>query len=39
MELNLYLTRLNADIAALLDGELTSDDITFERYYIDEFDF
>ena len=39
MELSVYLTRLNADIAALLDGELTSDDITFERYYIDEFDF
>jgi hypothetical protein len=39
MEFDTYLERLNADIAALLAGELTSDEITFERYYIDEFDF
>jgi hypothetical protein len=39
MELNAYLMRLNDDIAGLLAGTLTSDDITFERYYVDEFDF
>jgi hypothetical protein len=39
MELNSYLMLLNQDIAALLGGELTTDDITFERYYLDEFDF
>jgi len=39
MELDSYLMLLTQDIAALLDGSLTSDDITFERYYIDEFDF
>ena len=39
MELASYLMLLNQDIAALLGGQLTTDDITFERYYTDEFDF
>lgn len=39
MEFNDYLMLLDKDISALLSGELTTDDITFERYYIDEFDF
>jgi hypothetical protein len=39
MELSSYLMLLNQDIAALLNGSLTTDDITFERYYTDEFDF
>lgn len=34
-----FLTRLESDIDALLAGELSGDDIYFERYYIDEFDF
>lgn len=39
MEFNSYLMLLNQDIAGLLGGDLTTDDITFERYYVDEFDF
>lgn len=39
MELSSYLMRLSQDTTALLNGSLTADDITFERYYIDEFDF
>lgn len=39
MEFNSYLMLLNQDIAALLSGSLATDDITFERYYTDEFDF
>lgn len=39
MEFNSYLMLLTRDITALLDGSLTTDDITFERYYTDEFDF
>ncbi len=39
MELGSYLMLLNQDVAALLNGSLTADDITFERYYTDEFDF
>ncbi|MES2624926.1 MAG: hypothetical protein V4628_06585 [Pseudomonadota bacterium] len=38
MELNAYLARLNQDIDSLLAGELSTDDISFERYYTDEFD-
>ena len=38
MELNSYLMLVNQDLSALLDGRLIADDITFERYYTDEFD-
>ena len=39
MELTSYLVLLSQDLSALLAGQLTTDDITFERYYTDEFDF
>ncbi len=38
-ELGAYLDRLSADVDALLAGELGNDEINFERYYVDEFDF
>ena len=38
MEFDSYLVLLNQDLSALLGGELTTDNITFERYYTDEFD-
>lgn len=34
-----FLDRVEADAAALLNGELNGDVVRFERYYIDEFDF
>ena len=38
-DLDNYLERVEADIAAMLAGTLTRSDIEFERYYVDEFDF
>lgn len=38
-DIEAYVLRLEQDVAALLDGELASDAIRFERYYVDEFDF
>jgi hypothetical protein len=38
-DLDAYLTRLEQDVAALLDGSLDPEQIRFERYYVDEFDF
>ena len=38
-ELDAYLDRLDADVGALLAGELSNEVIRFERYYVDEFDF
>jgi hypothetical protein len=37
-DLDGFLTRLEADVTALLDGSLVADQIRFERYYVDEFD-
>lgn len=34
-----YLDRLTQDVEALFTGDLVMDDIYFERYYVDEFDF
>ena len=34
-----YLARVEADVTALLGGELDPDAVVFERYYVDEFDF
>lgn len=34
-----YLDLWQADVNDLLSGELSDDDIYFERYYVDEFDF
>ena len=38
-DLYAYLDRLDQDVDALLSGTLSREDIRFERYYIDEFDF
>lgn len=38
-DLEHYLDRLDADVSALLNGELDNSSIRFERYYVDEFDF
>jgi len=37
-DLDNYMNRLDADITALLAGELDGSAIAFERYYMDEFD-
>ncbi len=37
-ELTAYLDRLSADVDALLAGRLQNDVISFQRYYMDEFD-
>lgn len=34
-----FLTRLEGDVDALLARELVGEEIYFERYYVDEFDF
>lgn len=34
-----YITRVEEDVEKMMSGELNRDDIYFERYYIDEFDF
>ncbi len=38
-ELHDYLDILNQDVDDILSGQLDNDEIYFERYYIDEFDF
>jgi hypothetical protein len=38
-DLNPFLLRLQSDVDALLAGSLDADQIRFERYYVDEFDF
>lgn len=38
-DLPAYLQKLDEDLTAILSGELGGDDIVFERYYYDEFDF
>jgi hypothetical protein len=38
-DLDNYLDRVEADVAAILDGSLAGSEIQFERYYVDEFDF
>ena len=38
-ELDAYMNRVERDVEGLMAGELSKDDIYFERYYIDEFDF
>ena len=37
-ELDDYIDRVETDVESLLAGELSKEDIFFERYYIDEFD-
>lgn len=37
-DLDTFLSRLEADVTALLDGSLAADLIRFERYYVDDFD-
>ena len=37
-DLDHYMDRLDADVTALLAGELDGSEIAFERYYVDEFD-
>lgn len=38
-DLDEYITRVEDDVEAIMAGELSKEDIYFERYYIDEFDF
>lgn len=38
-ELKEYMARVNQDVDDLLSGKLNNDEIYFERYYEDEFDF
>jgi hypothetical protein len=38
-DLPAYLERLDADMDAVLNGRLAADEVVFERYYVDEFDF
>ena len=38
-ELDMYMNRVASDVERLLAGDLQKDDIYFERYYIDEYDF
>jgi hypothetical protein len=38
-DLDAFLLRLEQDVAAMLSGQLGNEDIRFERYYVDEFDF
>ena len=37
-DLDDYMNRVENDVASIMAGELTREDIYFERYYIDEFD-
>ena len=37
-DLDDYMDRVEDDVAGIMAGELTREDIFFERYYIDEFD-
>ncbi|MDG2174592.1 MAG: hypothetical protein P8M72_00405 [Gammaproteobacteria bacterium] len=37
-DLDDYMDRVENDVASIMAGELTGEDIFFERYYIDEFD-
>jgi hypothetical protein len=37
-DLDDYMIRVENDVASIMAGELTKEDIFFERYYIDEFD-
>lgn len=38
-DLHPYLDKLQQDVDALMSGTLSNDEIVFERYYVDEFDF
>jgi hypothetical protein len=38
-DLDNYLDRVDADVSAILAGSLAGEEIRFERYYVDEFDF
>ena len=38
-DLNNYITRVEEDVESILNGELDKEEIYFERYYVDEFDF
>ncbi len=38
-DLHPYLDKLQQDVEALMSGSLGNDEIVFERYYVDEFDF
>lgn len=38
-DLDAYITRVKEDVESLFAGDLDKEDIYFERYYIDEFDF
>lgn len=38
-DLDPFLGRLQSDVDAILSGNLDAEQIRFERYYIDEFDF
>lgn len=38
-DLDAFLDRLSTDVDALLAGTLDNDEVRFERYYVDEFDF
>jgi len=38
-ELDDYITRVEEDVESIFAGELDKEDIYFERYYVDEFDF
>ena len=38
-DLDGYIARVEADVQSLIAGDLEPEDIYFERYYVDEFDF
>lgn len=38
-DLDNYMDRVEDDVQSLLAGDLDKEDIYFERYYVDEFDF
>lgn len=38
-DLDNYITKVEEDIDSLISGKLDKDDIYFERYYIDDFEF